>query len=286
MSNLTILNSLETISTQYSELLTENDNEFLIEGLLYNGQIALLVGEGGVGKSLFALYVYECLSRGIHFIPELTQKKSIKTLFITAEDSKHELGKRLSYILNTKRNNKKIKDFEKKEESTILITTGRSDCQFLFYNAKERTYEKTQFFQEIKEYILQNNINLLIIDPFANCSGLKDENSNTDIYSFINALNSIILATKNKIGVIVLHHINKSKNSENRDVSSIRGASAIKDAVRLAILLTQAENSITLSIVKSNSLTKEEQNSMKRSITFLQNEISILPFKNKKTRGL
>lgn len=236
-----------------------NARKWCIEGLLYEGQISILAGAGGCGKSFLALKITHDLARGIAplTIGGTTTQEAKSVLFITAEDDIAELGGRLKIV-------EKLNKEEIKKSSRIISLTDKKEC-YLVDNMGKRT----NFYNTLHALIRRDSIDLLILDPLAVIGGLSDENNNVEANLFMQALKELISNTGNRLAIVLIHHTkkkdNNNKNASNAD--DIRGASGLVNGVRLAMNLTYIDNNLkspntpysSIKITKSNSLTTQER---------------------------
>ncbi len=281
----------------YKEARDESSKrKWVIENLLYTGQIGILSGPGGAGKSFLALKIYDSLTRGINPLALSPcnfneEPKAIhdpkNVLFLTAEDDIAELGSRLKQVELDKRVNENA---NLSKGSMILSLVGMVEPRFLRYDQKERVSKRTLFFDKIKNIICKNKTDLLIIDPLANIGGLQDENSNTEIYILFNLLNELIKERDGEMSILLIHHLNKT---DDEGSVRIRGASAIVDGVRLAMILNFDKNNLLkLAVVKSNSLTRAQKEGLNdfrlvissQGVNFLEEELAKEIEKNKKEK--
>lgn len=235
-----------------------NARKWCIEGLLYEGQISILAGVGGCGKSFLALKITHDLARGIAplTIGGTTTQDAKSVLFITAEDDIAELGGRLKIV-------EKLNKEEIKKSSRIISLTDKKECYLV-----DNMGKITNFYNTLHALIKRDSIELLILDPLAVIGGLSDENNNVEANLFMQALKELIASTGNRLSIVLIHHMkkkdNNNKNASNAD--DIRGASGLVNGVRLAIILEYKKGLnapyipySSIRITKSNSLTTEQR---------------------------
>lgn len=170
---------------------------FLVENLIESNSLNLLVGPSNVGKTWISYYLSVCVSDGKDFFNHKTDKGSV--LYFDNEMSKYQ-----SYIRQTKLN---IQD---------LDALGYVESDFPdITNSKE----VLQFYYDIEQEVANDNLKLIVIDSLNACCSNLDENSNSDMRTFMDFASKLAKICT----VVIIHHKGKSEHSE------FRGASVIKD---------------------------------------------------------
>lgn len=187
-----------------------------IDGLLCSdmlpiprAQITLLYGEAGSGKSFLAL---KCAANLIN--------NSERVLYISLEDNEKAFSNRCDIVSS----------FYNFDKGKILVSYSKPTASF---------------FAELKNFLEQQPIELIIIDTFSvffsemykNWYGHQekpDENDNGAVNRFMNELKDI--CDQHHVAFLLLHHSNK-------DNSDVRGASSIKNSPRAVYkIITPTEN--------------------------------------------
>ncbi|WBU31455.1 AAA family ATPase [Rhodopseudomonas palustris] len=75
---------------------TPRPREWVVEGWVPKGEVTLLYGDGGVGKSLLAMQFAACAATGRHWLGQVTRPSRVMGLF--CEDSEDELFRRQADI--------------------------------------------------------------------------------------------------------------------------------------------------------------------------------------------
>jgi RecA-family ATPase len=170
---------------------------YLVENLIESNSLNLLVGPSNVGKTWISYYLSVCISDGKDFFNHKTDRGSV--LYFDNEMSKYQ-----SYLRQTKLN---IQD---------LTALGYVESDFPdITNLKE----VKQFYYDIQQEVEDDNLKLIVIDSLNACCSNLDENSNSDMRTFMDFASKLAKICT----VLIIHHKGKSEHSE------FRGASVIKD---------------------------------------------------------
>lgn len=170
---------------------------YLIDNLIESNSLNLLVGPSNVGKTWISYYLSVCVSDGKDFFNHKTDKGSV--LYFDNEMSKYQ-----SYLRQTKLNISNLTSLGYVESDFPDITN---------------TKEIKQFFYDIEQEVINDNLKLIVIDSLNACCSNLDENSNSDMRTFMDFASKLAKICT----VLIIHHKGKSEFSE------FRGASVIKD---------------------------------------------------------
>lgn len=220
--------------------------EFILENLLPLpiGKVSILSANGGVGKTFVSL---KCAL-------DLAINENLKIGMHLSEDSIGEIKIRTEALIKEMNNKPYLSNIKINDDNVIIDKT-------LFTQAR---------IQELKECF--NGYKLIILDPligFISCN----ENDNNGAKEFISILTHI--ARENKQAILLLHHHRKRTNDD--DETTIRGASAFIDAVRVHYSLSydKDKNKHIIKIEKDNLNAKQYFNGADKK------EIQVFPIKEK-----
>lgn len=166
------------------------------------GIISLIVGTGGIGKSMLSIYMAcEFLSEG----------KNVA--MISLEDGLNKMVKRFKYIL---------KKFTKTIPDTSIITIIE--------------YTDEDIFELVDEAFAEHDI--VFIDPIA--ALLKNENDNSEISQLLRSLTRVV--HKWGKNLFLIHHTRKyltgnGEITKETLYDAVRGASAIANSVKHIVLI-------------------------------------------------
>ena len=190
--NIIMLNQLK--------LETPDPKPFLIEGLIKKQSLNIIHGATGCGKSLFVLKMIDDLTVGTDFLGKFPVVQT-KTLLLDLEMTKDDCIVRAKNIVSS-------------EDNSLIL------CE------KSWKIDNVEQISWLTRVISSYHIGLVVFDTFSKIHN-KDENSNSDITQVMTSL--IDICNAYKVTILLLHHINKSKDATG--LSRGRGASAIADNV-------------------------------------------------------
>ena len=200
-------------------------------GLLPEGYACVLAGSSGTGKTyialtLAALYILE------------TKKPALVWLSEDLSESSYRIGQMFRNVQLWKENRALLEEnlmyVEKLPEPLIVKEFGTISVN-------------TKMLSSLKKYI--RDFGFIVLDPLSNFYG-QEENNNTMMRMFMNAIQSLVFKT-NKI-ILLTHHTGKVKmditesNLHNLDVqdlrNAVRGASSLIDATRVTLFVIHSVN--------------------------------------------
>ena len=185
--------------------------------------LSILIGRGGVGKSMIALQM------AIHYI-----KENKKNVFLwLSEDSLKESKKRTSNIC-------KYLKIDENEISKHLFISNSKPIEIL--NKINGNIFINKEFIEVKKQL--KDFELIILDPLKSFALNLEENSNSEMDKLMKTI-TFWCKDEDKT-LMIIHHSSKLGGS--------RGASSITDACRLAyeVLPTNIDNIKNIKIIKDN----------------------------------
>ncbi len=224
--------------------------KWLWKNMIPAGIVGIIAGRGGVGKSYFTLSLCASLATGNmpfklsknYHGNDINNNCTKKILMIQSEDSRDEMLRRLSKI-GSYENCNNLEAHDCTEIDTALLTNEMSE---------------TPFFIFLKAKIKEMKPDLIILDPFSHFLR-GDENSNTIASKTMQLIKQLRTAGGEETTLLIVHHVNKtsyaSKGVKKNPADAIRGASALVDTARFALILQESEtdaNIIEIGIAKSN----------------------------------
>jgi hypothetical protein len=221
--------SYEVISAADILRMPPPKREFLIDEFLPKKIVAALIAPGGTGKSLFAMHTAVALSSGCSLFGKFIPRQTEKVVFISGEDDKDELHRRLNAAT------KNLSDRAKDDIGKNLHFIDFADSfELLTAKLPHSEVEITSTTYALCETIankVSESIGLVIVDPIARFRG-GEENDAADTTRFIQALQ--IIRDQLNCSVFALHHANKGARNSGAGQNNSRGSSAFIDGVRLA----------------------------------------------------
>ena len=218
--------------------------EWLVDHLCLKKYITGLVAPGGVGKSSLALALGLSVATNTDIL-QLGVRQQANVLVINNEDSADELQRRIAGIMT------QFEMCPSSIEDRLFYTSGY-EAKYTLSEMSDGGQKETAFAQDLIQRMLDNDIGLLIVDPFVSTHNAP-ENDNTAMDQVMSIYRKV--AAKTGAAIIAIHHTRKLNDSGgsagNADIA--RGASAFKDAVRVVATLTP------MSKDEAKALTFDEQ---------------------------
>ena len=200
------------------EGITPPPRKWHVEGLIPANQVTMLGGDGGVGKSLIALQLAlatACNDQwiGLHPTPG-------KTIYISAEDDRDELHRRVSDI--AAQEGRSMSDLS----NLILRSLAGEDALLAVADSRQGTLQTTPLLSELDQTIADHGANLLVLDTLADFHS-GQENDRAVARQFIGILRG--LALRHECTVLLLAHPSLTGISSG---SGLSGSTAWSNSVR------------------------------------------------------
>lgn len=205
--------------------------DWVIDGFLPSKIVAAVIAAGGTGKSYLAMHLAVCIASGTPLFGRHQPRSAAKVVFISGEDDRHELQRRLHKI---------VAGLSPQARSLVnqnLHFIDLADSFELFTEKSNKgEVEITKTPSLICDQIISQmglDIGLVIVDPVARFRG-GDENFAADATRFVQSLQQI--RDQLNTSVLCLHHVNKGAGTGGNQ-NNARGSSAFIDGVRLVFQL-------------------------------------------------
>lgn len=213
------------------EVATMSRREWKIPRLLLSGYISLIVGPGGVAKSMLQLVAAISVATGRDLL-SLGKIHKCNALVINNEDDEYELKRRIAAIVIA------FKIDAAELDGTLFTVSGYMQPVRLALHIENSVY-RSPALDQIEMLVKAKNIGALFADPFisTHTAPENDNNAMDQVVSIYKAL-----AGKLGIAINVAHHTRKASGDSEAhagDAESGRGASAIKDAARAAVTIAR-----------------------------------------------
>ena len=186
------------------------------------GEISILAGHGGRGKSLLALHRIVAIASGIPITGAPVRK--CKVWLVSLEDDANDLRERLTGISIGH-------NLTQSDYADNLMVTGFEQW---FENIDGKTFGEVV--ELIVATIQTHKIGLLTIDPLAHFLNI-DENDNRGMSEFMKHIQSI--ARKTECAILLIHHSRKTLPGIKTDGLDLRGASAIHAHARVVEIVNR-----------------------------------------------
>lgn len=208
---------------------TPPEQEFCVNPLIPIGGVTLINAHGGTGKSLFALKMTVHIALGLPIIDAETNGGNVA--YMSLEDPENVVRNRIF---------KTIKALPEEVQSRIdeltskLMIIDRYGLPTHMATNQDGNIVTAPIAQELCTLLKENKIKCLFIDTFIRTNTLN-ENDNAQMGALLVAFEGI--AKEAKCGVVLIHHTPKGSGDKTNNKYAARGASAITDNARSALLM-------------------------------------------------
>jgi len=238
---------LENTAKHLEHKSSDMAERWLLKGLMREKTRTVLHAAGGSGKSFLALQMAASyLLQDSFLVKELEWKKerTKKVIYLSVEDenSIEDYHNRFNLIARQEENNYTSEQIEFFWQNFIHIEANN------LMQIKNKELMITDEFLELKEFITEQGIELVIVDPLiAFVNG--DLNDNTAVYNFFRLLKQLDTT------FLIVHHQPKADYNNDIELSTARGASAIQDNSRCVITIRSLRGTdyVDLYVAKQNN---------------------------------
>jgi KaiC/GvpD/RAD55 family RecA-like ATPase len=202
--------------------------DWVLEGLIPEGEITLFTGPGGAGKSLLAQQLATCVAAEIPFLGKKTGRLEDcgnAVLYVTAEDDETELDRRQRAI------NAAVGAPDLDERLYLSSIRGRQGNELATFD-RDGTLEKGDTFKLLSRSIIATGAQFVILDNVAHLFA-GNENDRGQVTRFVNLLYSLVRTYG--VTILLIGHPNKSGDNYS-------GSTAWLNAVRSQIHLDRIED--------------------------------------------
>lgn len=220
---------------------TPKEIEWLWKPYIVKGNLNIIMGDGGVGKSYLITWLVSAISKGAK-IPFSTEH--------------FKLGKSI------------LQNSEDDPDDTILPRLNKNDVDVSKIGAfdEEKEFLEVQQIKRLEDRINEFKPEIVILDPIQSFVGDINNNSQTEVKKALKPLKQ--LARKYNCAIVMIMHLNK--NNSAKASQRANGSTEYITSSRSAILVTEnLENtSERLFIpVKSNLMKESEKNTLSFKIS-------------------
>jgi 5S rRNA maturation endonuclease (ribonuclease M5) len=201
---------------------------WIIPGVMLAGYTHMLAAPGGSGKSLFTLQLAIALATGDKW-GEFEPRHRAKTLVINVEDDLDEQRRRLSAAREV------MKPDDKLLPGMIHLVNAADSIVIAGHDATKKTIVATPIVETLCRYIETHNIEVLIVDPFAETFE-GNENDNSEVKWAMQIWRDQI-AKRTGCAVYLVHHTTKNAGGGAGDQNIVRGGGAIVNSTRISSTL-------------------------------------------------
>jgi RecA-family ATPase len=202
--------------------------EWLIEGLIPNCTVTMLGGDGGTGKSLLALQLAVAAATGGRWIGREVARPG-KVMFLSAEDDRHELHRRLSNICDS--DGVGVRDLDR----LLIRSLAGEDALLATLDRKTNTLKTTALHDSLDKAMVAGP-SLVVLDTLADLHS-GEENHRAHARQFIGMLRG--LAIRHNCAVLLLAHPSLTGMANG---SGLSGSTAWNASVRSRLYLDRAKD--------------------------------------------
>lgn len=194
----------------YSELQNADlpDPEWLVPSLIPNPGLVAFTGRPGHFKTFFMQWVAMRLAAGLNMFDHWDGPAPMKM----NESPKEPIG---VVFIEEEMNARMVKE----RSNDMRSWEGQNFHWFISAGFSLKDKEKVA---QLRAFVEENNIKLLIFDPFTSVSQMKDENNNSEAREVMDTIRHEFVDTDHGCTVVFIHHPAKGEHGD-----SIRGAGDI-----------------------------------------------------------
>lgn len=176
--------------------------EYVIDGLIEHGGLSCIIGPPGVGKSSVAIDMACCIATGRAWQGRRTLKTRV--LYLPGEGLSGAIQRMNAWLHHNEVDEAALTDGLRLGNSIIQLGAD------------------TEAWSVLAEYIIRQQIGLIIFDTFARMSLGIEENSATEVGRAIVRFDQVRKLTN--AGVLIVHHTAKNNPASARGSSALNGA--------------------------------------------------------------
>ena len=203
------------------------EREWVIQGSALRGYVSIIIGPGGVCKSIYTLVMCMLVStRGTRCETDLIGpvRRHSKTLVINNEDDHDELERRIAAVMM-------VYGIQSSElEGRFFYESGYGARRLICTESESGDVFQTSFAARLEAYITEFDIELVVIDPFVS-SHRSSENDNSKMDDVLQIYKTI--AANTRCAIILVHHTRKGMADEAPTIEASRGGKALSDGCRV-----------------------------------------------------
>lgn len=225
--------------------------DYIVQDCFVRGTVAILAGDGGLGKSLLMQQLITACWAGRRWLGHSTQR--VKSLAVFCEDDRDELHRRQEAI------NRHYNCDMRHLDGVAIETRAGRDCVMMNFPKWGGDGEETPMFHQVRHAAKAHGAQLVVLDTRADVFG-GNEIDRVQPRSFIRSLRRLALELQ---GVVIL-----TEHPSNEGLSSGTGKSgstAWHNSVRSRLYLTHPKKKNPDDAVGNERLLKTMKNNSGRS---------------------
>lgn len=199
------------------------------------GEVSLLSGHGGAGKSYLALMLAVCIAAGRPFLGQVTRPGNV--VFFSGEDSRDTIRRRLSKICRG------LAIDPASIAGRLRVLDATEDNPVLFAAARFGAGATTDTYRALGDYIAANAVDVLIVDNASDAFD-ADEINRAQVRAFVRSL--ALLVRHRRGAVLLLAHVDKqtSRGGRGTNGESYSGSTAWHNSVRSRLFYRKADTGL------------------------------------------
>lgn len=195
--------------TDFLDVRQEEDKiEWVLEDYLPQGGLVLIAGKPKEGKTTLIYELAVKVAKGLPFLNRVTHPAGV--LILGLEEHPRDMRLRLRSLAAD-------------DNTNLFVSSGNLS-------------PTSDTFEQIKRYILEKGIALVVVDTLGVFWSVRDENDAAEVQRAIKPF--LALARESGACVLLIHHARKS---EGQHGDEIRGSGALLAAVDVALILKRHE---------------------------------------------
>jgi putative DNA primase/helicase len=226
--------NLRLMTTNYDGIVSER-TEWLVDGLIPLGEMTILAGDPGLGKSQLTCSLIASVSRGIPWPSPEHECLQGKILHINSEDSPEQITK--PRLMAAGADLRMVDDAKQRVDGSLTRPFIIKDDLMELRKRLERT----------------PGYKLVVIDPAGVHLGVSNTGSNEAVRAVLNPL--IATAKDFGVAVVLVTHLTKSKKAD--PIHRIPGSYGVVGASRAVYVIEKASDHRILYSAKNNYASAE-----------------------------
>jgi len=191
---------------------------FIVANWMPQGEVTLLSGHGGTGKSMMVLYLAVCIARGHPWYGIPTERRRV--LYLSLEDPKPILHWRLSRICDLEVSiadlHESLHLFDWSDSAAPMMIRTRDGAQL------------TDVYERLRKCIEESKADVIIIDGGSDAFG-GNENDRAEVRAFVRAVRRLIPPDG---AALILAHVDKATAKAGESSQGYSGSTAWNNSVR------------------------------------------------------
>ncbi|MGZ5988749.1 MAG: AAA family ATPase, partial [Rhizomicrobium sp.] len=171
--------AIKWVDPQEWQGVTPPKRRWVVDGMIPDGEVTLLTGAGGVGKTLLAQQLATAVSQGLPFLGRKTQ--ACKVMLFLCEDSEDELQLRQRDI-----NNSMGLDLAELSAGLRIASRKFMDNLLAIWTSNTGAMKRTKVWEALRDDALKFGAKLIVVDTIADTFG-GNEIDRSHVRQFVQA---------------------------------------------------------------------------------------------------